>query len=85
MSQKALELSSFLEPTRGKMLTTLGERAAASVEREFPLQLRTIRSKETFKNSYKTFFVKNHFSSGSILYNRPQLYCKLLYLYWLTF
>ena len=43
------------------MLTTLGERAAASVEREFPLQLRTIRSKKTFKNSYKTFLFKKSF------------------------
>ena len=53
----------LLEPPSraGKMLATLGERAAASVEREFPLQLRTIRSKETFKNSYKTFLFKKSF------------------------
>ena len=45
----------LLEPPRGKMLATLGERAfQAAVPHlwnELPLQLRTITSIETFKNS----------------------------------
>ena len=52
------------------MLTTLGERAfqaaAPHLWNELPLQLRTITSIETFKNSIKTFLF---FSSGTILYN----------------
>ena len=61
MSQKALEL----EPPRGKMLATLGEgafqAAAPHLWNELPLQLRTIRSIEAFKNSIETFLFKQSF------------------------
>ena len=44
----------LLQPPRGKMLTTLGERtfqaAAPHLWNELPLQLRTIESVETLKN-----------------------------------
>ena len=47
------------------MMATLGERAfqaaASHLWNEFPLQLRTIRSIETFKNSIKTFLFKKSF------------------------
>ena len=50
----------LLETPRGKMLATLGERAfqaaAPLLWNELPLQLRTIGSVETFKNSIKTSF-----------------------------
>ena len=43
----------LLEPPRGKILATLGERAfqaaAPHLRNELPLQLRTIGSVETFK------------------------------------
>ena len=54
-----------LEPPRGKMLATLGERAfqaaAPHLWNELPLQLRTIGSVETFKNSIKTFLFGQSF------------------------
>ena len=57
----------LLEPPRGKMLATLGERAfqaaAPQLWNELPLQLRTIGSVEIFKNSIKTFFFKRFFNS----------------------
>ena len=47
------------------MLATLGERAfqvaALHLWNELPLQLRTIRSAETFKNSIKTFLFRQSF------------------------
>ena len=55
----------LLEPPRGKMLPTLGERAfqaaAPQLWNELPLQLRTIGSVEIFKNSMKTFLFKRFF------------------------
>ena len=52
----------LLEPPRGKMLATLGERAfqaaAPQLWNELPLQLRMIGSVEIFKNSIKTFLFK---------------------------
>ena len=55
----------LLEPPRGKMLSTLGEcafqAAALHLWNELPLQLRTIESVETFKNSIKTFLFKQFF------------------------
>ena len=59
----------LLEPPRSKMLATLGERAfqgaASHLWNELPLQLRTVGSVETFKNSIKTFlFIGNLFNSG---------------------
>ena len=57
----------LLEPPRGKMLATLGERAfqaaAPQLWNELPLQLRTIGSVEIFKNSIKTFLFKRFFNS----------------------
>jgi len=58
----------LLEPPRGKMLATLGERAfqaaAPHLWNELPLQLRTVGSVETFKNSIKTFLFRRSFDSG---------------------
>ena len=55
----------LLQPPRGKMLATLGERAfqaaAPHLCNELPLQLRSIRSVETFKNSIKTFRFRQSF------------------------
>ena len=55
----------LLEPPRSKMLATLVERAfqatAPHLWDELPLQLRTIRSVENFKNSIKTFLFKQTF------------------------
>ena len=55
----------LLEPPRGKMLATLGERAfhaaAQHLWNEPPLQLPTIGSVETFKNSIKTFLFRQSF------------------------
>ena len=55
----------LLEPPRGKMLVTLGERAfqaaAPHLWNELPLQLRTIGCVETFKNSIKTFLFRQSF------------------------
>jgi len=55
----------LLEPRRGKMLATLGERAfhaaAQHLWNEPPLQLPTIGSVETFKNSIKTFLFRQSF------------------------
>ena len=52
-------LKHFIRATRSKLLATLGERAfqaaAPHLWNELPLQLRTIGSVETFKNSIKTF------------------------------
>ena len=57
--------SILLEPPRGKMLATLGERAfqaaAPHLWNELPLQLRTVGSVETFKNSIKTFLFRRSF------------------------
>ena len=58
----------LLEPPKGKMLVTLGERAfqaaAPHLCNELPLQLRTVRSVETFKNSIKTFLFRQSFNGG---------------------
>ena len=58
----------LLEPPRGKMLSTLGERAfqaaAPHLWNELPLKLRTIESVEIFKNSIKTFLFRQFFSIG---------------------
>ena len=58
----------LLEPPRGKMLGTLGERAfqaaAPHLWNELPLQLRNIGSVEIFKNSIKTFLFRQFFNSG---------------------
>ena len=55
----------LLEPPRGKMLSTLGERAfqaaAPHLWNELPLKLRTIESVEIFKNSIKTFLFRQFF------------------------
>ena len=55
----------LLEPPRGKLLATLGERAfqaaAPHLWNELALQLRTIGSVETFKNSIKTFLFRQSF------------------------
>jgi len=55
----------LLEPPRGKMLATLGERAfqaaAPHLWNELPLQLCTVGSVETFKNSIKTFLLRRSF------------------------
>ena len=55
----------LLEPPRGQMLATLDERAfqvaAPHLWNELPLQLRTIGSAETFKNSIKTFLFRQPF------------------------
>lgn len=57
----------LLQPPRGKMLATLGERAfqaaAPHLWNELPLQLRTIGSVETFKKSIKTFLFRRSFNS----------------------
>ena len=51
------------------MLATLGERAfqaaAPHLWNELPLQLRTIKSVETFKNSIKTFLFRQSFQLWS--------------------
>ena len=71
----------LLEPPRGKMLATLGERAfqaaAPQLWNELPLQLRTIGSVEIFKNSIKTFLFKRFFNSewgANFLYNFFELH-----------
>ena len=55
----------LLEPPRGKMLATLGERAfqaaAPHLWNELPLQLRNIGSVEIFKKSIKTFLFRQFF------------------------
>ena len=55
----------LLEPLRGKMLATLGERAfqaaAPHLWNELPLQLHTIGSVDTFKNSIKNFLLRQSF------------------------
>jgi len=55
----------LLEPPRGKMLATLGERAfqaaAPHLWNELPLQLRTAGSVETFKNLIKTLLFRRSF------------------------
>ena len=55
----------LLEPPRGKMLATLGESAsqasASHLWNELPLQLRTIGSVESFKNSIETFLFRQSF------------------------
>ena len=64
-----------LEPSKGKMLATLGERAfqaaAPHLRNELPSQLRTIGSVETFKNSIKTFLFGQ--SKLRILYSQYEL------------
>ena len=59
----------LLEPPRGKMLATLGERAfqapAPHLWNKLPLQLWTIGSVETFKNSMKTFLCRESFQQWS--------------------
>ena len=58
-------LDILLEPPRGKMLRTLGKLAFQVADthlwNELPLQLRTIKCVETFKNSIKTFLFKQFF------------------------
>ena len=55
----------LLEPPRGKMPVTLGERAfqaaAPHLWNELPLQLHTVGSVDTFKNSIKTFLFRRSF------------------------
>ena len=55
-------------PPRGKMLATLGERAfqaaAPHLWNELPLQLHTVGSVETFKNSIRLFFLGDLFNNG---------------------